>query len=132
MTDVIMSLVSLGSDNKIFIWNVATAEPLTEFELIDIPLSVSWNADGSKFVVSCKDKKIRVVNPRSGQILLVSIKPLSHTIFFTSVRVVIVYSYLQKLTSFITGSFLLILIPQSLIAISECRCFCCVSDHAFE
>jgi coronin-1B/1C/6 len=59
-------LLLAGSDNKIFIWNVGTAEVITEIELPDIPLSASWNWDGSLFVASCKDKKIRLIDPRTG------------------------------------------------------------------
>ena len=57
-----------GSDNKIFIWNVGTAEVITEIELPDLPLSASWNWDGGKFVTTCKDKKMRIINPRTGTI----------------------------------------------------------------
>jgi len=58
----------VGSDNKIFIWNVGTAEIMAEVDMPDIPLSASWNWDGSKLVATCKDKKIRVLDPRSGNI----------------------------------------------------------------
>jgi len=51
-----------------FIWNVGTAEMITEIELPDIALSASWNWDGSKLVATCKDKKIRLFNPRTGDI----------------------------------------------------------------
>lgn len=61
-------LLSGGSDNKIFIWNVGTGEVVTEIELPDIPLSTCWSWNGSKIVVSCKDKKVRIVDPRSGAI----------------------------------------------------------------
>jgi len=63
--------VCLGSDNKIFIWNVGTAEVVTEVELPDIALSASWSYNGSLFVVSCKDKKIRIIDPRSGTVVQV-------------------------------------------------------------
>jgi coronin-1B/1C/6 len=59
-------LLLTGSDNKIFIWNVGTAEVITEIDLPDIPLSASWNWDGSLFVASCKDKKVRIIDPRTG------------------------------------------------------------------
>jgi len=66
---VLLSLVVylvLGSDNKVFIWNVGTAEVITEIDFPDIPLSAAWNWDGSQIVVSCKDKKVRTINPRDG------------------------------------------------------------------
>jgi len=59
-------LLSGGSDNKIFIWNVGTAEVITEIDFPDIPLTAAWNWDGSQIVASCKDKKIRTINPRTG------------------------------------------------------------------
>ncbi|ESN94102.1 hypothetical protein HELRODRAFT_115173 [Helobdella robusta] len=62
-------LLSGGSDNKVIIWNVGDGEPIFEIDFPDIPLSASWNWVGSKFVVSCKDKKVRVVDPRKVQIL---------------------------------------------------------------
>lgn len=62
-------LLSAGSDNKIFVWNVGTGEGVMELEFPDIPLSVSWSWDGSKFVTSCKDRKVRIVDGRSGRIL---------------------------------------------------------------
>jgi len=61
-----MSIV--GSDNKVIIWNVGTAEAVAEIDLPDIPLSASWNWDGSKVVATCKDKKIRVLDGRTSKI----------------------------------------------------------------
>ena len=59
-----------GSDNKIFIWNVGEGEAMVEIDCFpDIPLSASWNRDGSKIVTTCKDKKLRIVDPRTGAIL---------------------------------------------------------------
>jgi coronin-1B/1C/6 len=62
-------LLSGGSDNKVFIWNVGTAEVVREIEFPDIPLSAAWSWDGSQIVVSCKDKKVRTADPRSGTII---------------------------------------------------------------
>jgi coronin-1B/1C/6 len=61
-------LLSGGSDNKIFIWNVGTGEVITEVELPDQPLSASWSFSGSRFAVSCKDRKLRIIDPRSGTV----------------------------------------------------------------
>jgi len=60
-----------GSDNKIFVWNVGTGEAIMELEFPDIPLSASWSWDGSKFATSCKDRKVRIVDGRTGRILRV-------------------------------------------------------------
>lgn len=61
-----------GSDNRVVIWNVGTGEAILEIDFPDIPLSASWSWEGREFVVSCKDRKMRVVDPRSGNILKVS------------------------------------------------------------
>lgn len=62
-------LLSGGSDNKVILWNVGTGEAVTEIDFPDIPLSASWSFDGTKFVVSCKDRKVRVVDPRTKELL---------------------------------------------------------------
>lgn len=62
-------LLSGGSDNKVVVWNIGTGEPVMEIEIPDIPLSASWNWEGTKFVVSCKDRKVRVLDPRNGATL---------------------------------------------------------------
>ena len=41
---------------------------VTEIDLPDIALSASWNWDGSKLVATCKDKKIRLFDPRTGKV----------------------------------------------------------------
>lgn len=37
----------------------------------DVILSMSFNTDGSLLATSCKDKKMRVIEPRSGAVLQV-------------------------------------------------------------
>ena len=62
-------LLSAGSDNKLFIWNVGTGEALVEIATVDLPLSASWNFNGSRIVTSSKDKKLMIIDPRSGDII---------------------------------------------------------------
>jgi coronin-1B/1C/6 len=63
-------LLSAGSDNKIFVWNVATAEILTEInDHNDMIYTAVWNYTGSRLVTTCKDKMIRVFDPRTGKVL---------------------------------------------------------------
>ncbi|ESN94086.1 hypothetical protein HELRODRAFT_115162 [Helobdella robusta] len=62
-------LLSAGSDNKIFIWNISTSEVVSEIDFPDIPLSASWNWDGSRVVASSKDRKLRVIDPRTGRLI---------------------------------------------------------------
>lgn len=62
-------LLTSGSDNQVVIWNVGTGEVLVHIDCHpDIVFSACWNWDGSKLVTTCKDKKIRVVDPRTGEI----------------------------------------------------------------
>ncbi|XP_063397039.1 coronin-1B-like isoform X1 [Mytilus trossulus] len=62
-------LLSGGQDNIIMIWNVGTGEAVVQIDAPDHILSASWNYDGSKFVATCKDKMMRVYDPRSGDML---------------------------------------------------------------
>lgn len=62
-------LLTAGSDNQVVIWNVGTGELLIQIDCHpDIIYSACWNWDGSKLVTTCKDKKIRIINPRSGEV----------------------------------------------------------------
>ncbi|XP_055328592.1 coronin-1C-A-like isoform X2 [Paramacrobiotus metropolitanus] len=63
-------LMSVGGDSKIVIWNIGTGEPLKVIEgHPDIIFSAAFNYNGSKIVTTCKDKLIRVIDARSGEIL---------------------------------------------------------------
>jgi len=63
-------LLSAGSDNKVFVWNVATAEILTELDTHpDMIYSAVWNHNGSKIATTCKDKQIRMFDPRIGKVI---------------------------------------------------------------
>ncbi|KAG5677351.1 hypothetical protein PVAND_007115 [Polypedilum vanderplanki] len=62
-------LLTAGSDNQIVIWNVGTGEVLIHIDVHpDIVFSACFNWDGSKLVTTCKDKKIRIIDPRSGEV----------------------------------------------------------------
>lgn len=63
-----------GCDNVVLIWNVGTGEELYRLEGMhpDLIYSVSWSRDGSRFCTACKDKSVRVIDPRRGTVLLVS------------------------------------------------------------
>jgi coronin-1B/1C/6 len=62
-------LLTAGSDNIVVIWNVGTGEPTVVIESHpDLVYSACWNWDGSKLLTTCKDKKIRVIDPRSGNV----------------------------------------------------------------
>uniref|UniRef100_A0A5S6QRW6 Coronin n=1 Tax=Trichuris muris TaxID=70415 RepID=A0A5S6QRW6_TRIMR len=63
-------LLTVGADAKIFLWNVSTGEALIEIAgHPDLIWSIDFNYNGSKLLTTCKDKMIRVIDPRSGRIL---------------------------------------------------------------
>ncbi len=68
------SALSSGCDNQIFIWNVGTGEALITLEDMhsDVIYSVCWNRNGSLICTSCKDKAVRVIDPRKGTVIAVS------------------------------------------------------------
>ena len=67
-------LASVGFDHKIIIWNTLTGEAAYTLEGFhsDIIYSVSWNYNGSLLASTCKDKKIRVLDPRKNAVVMVS------------------------------------------------------------
>ncbi|KAL3316420.1 Coronin-6 [Cichlidogyrus casuarinus] len=62
-------LLSAGTDNLLIMWNVSTGEPMVEIHVPDIVFSASFNYDGSKLVITCKDRVTRVIDPRTGKFL---------------------------------------------------------------
>ncbi|XP_075450360.1 coronin-6 isoform X4 [Ascaphus truei] len=64
-------LLSAGGDNAIIIWNVGTGEALINLDDIhsDLIYSVCWNYNGSLITTTCKDKKVRVIEPRKREIV---------------------------------------------------------------
>ncbi|XP_052869288.1 coronin-1C-A isoform X1 [Anopheles cruzii] len=63
-------LLTAGSDNLIVVWNVGMGEVLVRMDCHpDTIYSACWNWDGSQLVTTCKDKKIRILNPRTGDVL---------------------------------------------------------------
>nr|XP_022307279.1 coronin-2B-like isoform X2 [Crassostrea virginica] len=62
-------LLSAGFDYKCVLWNVEQAEPVNVISCHDNTVfSMSWNQDGSLFSTSCKDKKLRVIDPRMARV----------------------------------------------------------------
>ncbi|KAM3600599.1 uncharacterized protein V6R79_025657 [Siganus canaliculatus] len=64
-------LLSAGCDNQIIIWNVGTGEAMINLEDMhpDVIFSVSWSRNGSLLCTACKDKKVRVIDPRKKKIM---------------------------------------------------------------
>lgn len=63
-----------GGDNVIIIWNVGTGEALLSLDDIhpDVIHSVCWNSNGSLLATTCKDKTLRIIDPRKNQVVAVS------------------------------------------------------------
>ncbi|MGH0135228.1 UNVERIFIED_CONTAM: hypothetical protein FKN15_061017 [Acipenser sinensis] len=70
-------LLSAGCDNVVIIWNVARGEPVITLDSMhtDMIYSACWNATGNQIATSCKDKKIRVIDPRKGSVVVEKDKP---------------------------------------------------------
>ncbi|KAM6192276.1 coronin-6 isoform 1-T1 [Sarcoramphus papa] len=64
-------LLSAGCDNLVILWNVGTGEMLLVLEDMhtDLIYNVGWNRNGSLLVTTCKDKKVRIIDPRKQQIV---------------------------------------------------------------
>lgn len=58
--------------SQILIWNLDVGEPVKMIDChSDVILCMSFNTDGSLLTTTCKDKKLRVIEPRSGRVLQV-------------------------------------------------------------
>ncbi|XP_038821335.1 coronin-6-like [Salvelinus namaycush] len=66
-------LLTAGSDNLIIIWNVGTGEALISMDdHPDLIYNVSWNRNGSLFCTTCKDRRLRVCDPRKREVVATS------------------------------------------------------------
>ncbi|XP_069082357.1 coronin-6 isoform X1 [Pleurodeles waltl] len=70
-------LLSAGSDNLVNIWNVGTGEALITLDDVhpDLIYNVCWNHNGSLICTTCKDKKIRIIDPRKQQVVAEKERP---------------------------------------------------------
>uniref|UniRef100_A0A4W5K1G4 Coronin n=1 Tax=Hucho hucho TaxID=62062 RepID=A0A4W5K1G4_9TELE len=64
-------LMSAGCDNVVILWNVVCGEAMVRIDSVhpDLIYSACWNRDGSQILTSCKDKTIRVLDPRKGTVI---------------------------------------------------------------
>jgi hypothetical protein len=63
-------LVSAGFDYLVIIWDVSTGKPLREIQShTDTIFSMSFNWDGSLLATTCKDRMIRIIDPRTGTVV---------------------------------------------------------------
>ena len=67
-------LASSSADNTIIVWDTSSGEDLFAIKDVhpDMIFSMSWNYDGSLLATTCKDKKIRVLDPRAETVIAVS------------------------------------------------------------
>ncbi|XP_041965806.1 coronin-2B-like isoform X2 [Alosa sapidissima] len=63
-------LFSAGYDLKILVWNLEMGGAVKVIDShSDVILSMSFNTDGSLLATSCKDRRLRLIDPRSGDVL---------------------------------------------------------------
>lgn len=63
-------LVTAGGENKLLMWNVGNGEALLEISgHPDQIFSIGFNYDGSQLITTCKDRKIRIIDSHSGEVL---------------------------------------------------------------
>ncbi|XP_031334709.1 coronin-2B-like isoform X2 [Photinus pyralis] len=64
-------LFSVGFDHLIIVWDIEKGEAINVLDLhSDVIYSMSINRDGSLLATTCKDKKLRIIEPRSGIVKL--------------------------------------------------------------
>lgn len=60
-------LLTAGSDNMIAIWDVGTGSVLLSLDCHpDLIYSACWSWTGDRLLTTCRDKKIRIIDPRKG------------------------------------------------------------------
>eukprot|EP00281_Chroomonas_sp_CCMP1168_P019888 CAMPEP_0206230820 /NCGR_PEP_ID=MMETSP0047_2-20121206/10484_1 /ASSEMBLY_ACC=CAM_ASM_000192 /TAXON_ID=195065 /ORGANISM="Chroomonas mesostigmatica_cf, Strain CCMP1168" /LENGTH=413 /DNA_ID=CAMNT_0053654311 /DNA_START=59 /DNA_END=1296 /DNA_ORIENTATION=+ len=65
------TLLSVSYDTSVRIWDVSKqAEACCFSDLDDVVQHVAWNYDGSKYVVTSKDKAVRLVDPRASSVAM--------------------------------------------------------------
>ncbi|XP_034471472.1 coronin-1B [Hippoglossus hippoglossus] len=66
-------LLTAGCDNVMCVWNVGTGELVYQLSDAhpDLIYSVGWNKDGSAVCTVCKDKALRIIDPRRNTVLKV-------------------------------------------------------------
>ncbi|XP_035670758.1 coronin-2B-like isoform X1 [Branchiostoma floridae] len=62
-------LLSSAYDHKILVWNVNTGQAVTIITChTDTIYSMAFNTDGSLLATTCKDRRLRVIDPRTGSV----------------------------------------------------------------
>ncbi|KAL8591842.1 hypothetical protein ACOMHN_044338 [Nucella lapillus] len=86
-------ILSAGYDYKCIVWNVEQAEPVNIVDCHpDTIFSISWNREGSVFATTCKDKKLRTIDPRTSTVAMETLCHLgpkaSKAVFVDNAKVV--------------------------------------------
>nr|XP_023677590.1 coronin-1A-like [Paramormyrops kingsleyae] len=70
-------LLTAACDNVVILWNVACGQAMVQIDSVhtDLIYSACWNLDGSRILTSCKDKKLRLLDPRKGTVIAEKEKP---------------------------------------------------------
>ncbi|XP_055154742.1 coronin-1A isoform X1 [Symphalangus syndactylus] len=71
-------LLSAGCDNVIMVWDVGTGEAVLTLgpEVHpDTIYSVDWSRDGGLICTSCRDKRVRIIEPRKGTVVAEKDRP---------------------------------------------------------
>ena len=64
-------LLSAGFDHSTILWNCEVGSPILTSNCHNETIqSISWNRDGSLYASTCKDRKARVVDPRTGKAVI--------------------------------------------------------------
>lgn len=76
---------------QILIWNLEEGVAVKMIDNHpDVVLCMSFNTDGSLLATSCKDKKLRIIDPRSGKVLQVSVDIL---LYYSNLGSFYIYIY---------------------------------------
>ena len=95
---ILVVLVPTGSDNLVVIWNIDSGQPAIKIESHpDVIYSACWNWDGSKLLTTCKDKKLRIIDPRNGNIEEVYLKHSFIMYLFTFITLYMFKFFIRKL-----------------------------------
>ena len=74
------TITKYGTDVQVMVWNLDCPEAVIKNPVrtishhTDVVLSMSFNQDGSLLATTCKDKKVRLMDPRSGNLLQASVR----------------------------------------------------------
>ncbi|XP_013785781.2 coronin-2B-like, partial [Limulus polyphemus] len=64
-------ILSAGFDNLVLLWHISKGEVVKTIDCHpDSIYSVSFNRDGSLLATTCKDKRLRIIDPRQGKVVM--------------------------------------------------------------